>query len=133
MVSRASGAVHSPQPPALRARARTSYRDSGCSWRSLCSSSAPSTDDETHSAAPASRCATSTSLAVLAYSRAESVQTRLSQKGGQGTPQSKGQLSWLGLGLGLGLELGLVLGLGLVSRGLGLGSPASRDRASRPF
>ena len=59
---------------------------------------------------------------VLAYSRAESVQTRLSQKGGQGTPQSKGQLSWLGLGIGLGLELGLGLGLGLVSRGLGLGS-----------
>ena len=131
MVSSASGAVHSPQPPALRARARTSYRDSGCSWRSLCSSSAPSTDDETHSAAPASRCATSTSLAVLAYSRVESVQTRLSQKGGQGTPQSKGQLSLSGLGIGLGLGLGL--GLGFVSQGLELGAPASRDRASRPF
>ena len=79
------------------------------------------------------RAGASTSLAVLAYSRVESVQTRLSQKGGQGTPQSKGQLSWLGLGLRFGFGFGFGLGLGLVSRGLGLGSPASRDRASRPF
>ena len=58
-------------------------------------SNAPPTEAESHSVSPVSRCATSTSLAAAAYSRAESTQTRLSQKGGHGTPQSNGQLSWV--------------------------------------